>query len=343
MHVGTASRALNPAQSGLVNPATRARVVECAARLGYRPNAVAQSLRNGTTSTVGVVVADLANPYFVQLIRGIEAEARPHGVMPLVVETHDDSETLERVVTRLIANRIDSLIVSAAHMTDEPFIAAIEAQVPTILAVRTFLDTGPGKGVTDRRREVLQDDAQGARIAAEHLIGLGHRRIAQLRGDPTISSFVGRSRGYLEAIAAAPGVCDVSTDDIAGTSTIAEGRRIARRLLVEGPARDRPTAIFAHNDLMALGAIDAVDELGLSCPEDVSVVGYNDAPLIDHAAPPLSTVRLPSWEIGRHSARLALSGDDAESSVPVRIMLTPEFVVRSSTTAPPARLRDAGA
>ncbi|WP_336631836.1 MULTISPECIES: LacI family DNA-binding transcriptional regulator [unclassified Microbacterium] len=329
VHVGTASRALDEQQAHLVNEETRARVRAAAEHLGYRPNAVARSLRKGSTGVVGVIVADLSNGFVLALLRGVEKEAHERGVLPLVAETHDDPAILRSAVTRLLRYRVDAIILSAAHMDDEEYVADLESRVPVVLAVRGF-DMVPGGG--GDRREVLQDDRMGARMAVTHLISQGHRRIAQLAGDPRISSFVGRSRGFHEAVAAHIGVEDVSVDGHAMASTIDEGRRLAAAVLRLPPER-RPTALFAHNDLMAVGAIDALREAGLRCPEDVSVVGYNDAPLSDHLDPPLTTVRLPGFELGQHSARLAFAAVAGESAVAERIMLAPEFIERKSTRA----------
>ncbi|WP_197280981.1 LacI family DNA-binding transcriptional regulator [Microbacterium sp. No. 7] len=329
VHVATASRALSDEQAHLVSEATRARVQAAADSLGYRTNAVAQSLRKGTTGALGVVVADLANPFVVSVLRGIEFEARARDAMPLVAETHDDPALLRSVVTRLLRNRVDGLILSAVHTTDEEFVAEVESRVPVVLAVRGF---GPqiDLGRPDRHREVLHDDVQGARIAVNHLIRLGHRRIAQLPGTQRISSFLGRSDGYRAAIAASPDVIDVSTGAVALEASVAEGRRLTADLFRQ-PAGRQPTAIFAHNDLMAVGALDALRDVGLRCPDDVSIVGYNDAPLSDHLDPPLTTVRLPSFELGRHSAQLAFSAIAGDSPDAARIMLAPEFVERKST------------
>lgn len=332
VHFATASRALNDQQSHLVSDITRARVQAAADALGYRTNAVAQSLRKGSTGVLGVVVADLANPFIVSLLRGIDHEAGARGYMPLVAETHDDPETLRSVVTRLLRNRVDGIILSAVHTTDEEFVADLERRVPVVLAVRGF---GPAIDLDESgsHLEVLQDDFAGARAAVSHLIRLGHRRLAQLPGNQRISSFIGRSAGFTAALEAAPDAIDMSTGLHALESSVGEGRRLAADLLRRSPER-RPTAIFAHNDLMAVGALDAMREVGLRCPDDVSIVGYNDAPLIDHIDPPLSTVRLPGFELGRHSARLAfgaLSGDQPQRA---RIMLASEFIERKSTREP---------
>lgn len=331
VHVATASRALNDAQAHMVQEETRARVKSAADALGYRTNALAQSLRRGTTGVIGVVVADLSNPFIVSLLRGVEHEARARDAMPLVAETHDDPAILRNVLTRLLQNRVDAVILSAVHTDDEELVADLERRVPVVLAVRGVGEFFDGSNDAEHM-EVLQDDVLGARTAVNHLIALGHRRIAQLQGDQRISSFSGRSDGYRAALAAHPDVQDVSTGATAIESTVAEGRRLAAELL-RRPADRRPTAIFAHNDQMAVGALDALRDAGLRCPEDISIVGYNDAPLSDHIDPPLTTVRLPSFELGRHSARLifgALAGGGAKAE---RIMLAPEFIERKSTRA----------
>lgn len=332
VHVATASRALNDEQAQLVNDATRLRVRAAAERLGYRANAVAQSLRKGTTGVIGVVVADLANPFIVSVLRGIEHETEPRNLLPLVAETHDDPAMMRAVTSRLLRNRVDALILSAVHTTDHEFVAEIERQVPVVLAVRG-LQAVSGADTQAEHLEVLHDDVLGGRIAAHHLLALGHRRIAQLPGNPTISSFSGRSAGFASALAAQPDAVDASTGEFAIESTVAEGRRLAAGLL-RGPAERRPTALFAHNDQMAVGALDALRDAGLRCPDDVSIVGYNDAPLIDHIDPPLTTVRLPSYEVGRHSARLVFEALREDGPRTARIMLAPELVERKSTRPP---------
>ncbi|UOR01325.1 LacI family transcriptional regulator [Leucobacter allii] len=332
VHVATASRALNTAQQHLVSEDTRARVQAASAALGYRANAVAQSLRTGTTGTIGVVVADLANPFNASILRGIEHGIQDRGILPLVVETHDHPERMRSAVARLLGNRVDAIVLCAAHTGDEAYVRELARTVPLVLAVRGFgLRLGAGSG--DGPAEVLQDDVLGARAAVDHLVGLGHRRIAQLPGNPTISSFVERASGYRAALADHPGVHDLSSGSHASESSVAEGRRLAAELLSREAAR-RPTALFAHNDLIAVGALDALRAAGLRCPDDVSVIGYNDAPLSDHLDPPLTTVRLPSFELGGRTARLVLEALDGVRESPRSVMLSPEFIPRRSTSAP---------
>lgn len=331
VHVATASRALSDDQSHLVSEATKARVHAVAEGLGYRTNAVAQSLRRGRTGTIGVVVADLANSFVVSLLRGIEHEARTGTYTPLVAETHDDPAILRSVVIRLLRNQVDCIILSAAQVDDEDFVSDLERRVPVVLAVRGFGSSGLA-GAERRHLEVLPDDFVGARVAVEHLLALGHRRIAQIPGTFQISSFVERARGFGAAMREHPEASDVSTGAHAPESTVEEGRRQAEMLLRQPPDR-RPTAVFAHNDLMAIGAIDAIRAARLRCPEDISVVGYNDAPLVDHLDPPLTTVRLPGFELGRRSARIAFDLLEGVRPTDVRQMLEPEFIERGSTSA----------
>jgi len=320
VHAATVSRALDPDRQSLVNPETRERVQQVALDLGYQINAFARSLRKGSSGMVGVVVADVANPFLPPILRGIEQEIRNDGLLLLIAETHDDSETLAEILAHLVSRRVDALILCAAHQGDLAQIRQAADSMPVVLAVRSV----EGSGLPT----VTHDDFMGGQLVAEHLVGLGHQRIAQLRGPRDISSFAGRAAGY-SSVMARTAARDVSADDIATAPTTAEGFRLAAQLL--GRQSDRPTAIFAHNDLMAVGALDAIRKAGLQCPVDVSVVGYNDAPLTDHLSPSLTSVRLPSLEVGRLAARVALArlkGDEAPGKVE---QLPPTLVPRESS------------
>ncbi|UOR01326.1 LacI family transcriptional regulator [Leucobacter allii] len=335
VHVATASRALNPEQAHLVSERTRTRVQTAARSLGYRTNALARSLRQGRTGSLGVIVADLANPFIANLLRGVEEEARAHAAMPLIVETREDPAALRRAVQRLLGNRVDAIVLASAHLADADYVADVSAQLPLVLALRGFDVGEDGPEPAAVEMQVMQDDHRGAKVAVEHLLRLGHRRIAQLAGAEQISSFVNRRRGFADAMATAPGARDVSSEERANESSVSEGKRLTWRLL-ERPEEERPTAIFAHNDLMAIGALDAIRDAGLVCPADVSVVGYNDSPLVDHLSPPLTTVRLPSREMGRSAARLALAAAAGRPIAAPRILLEPTYIERRSTGPAPA-------
>ncbi len=321
VHPGTVSRSLDPERAELVNSATRERVLAAAAELGYRGNAVARSLRTGRSGIIGVVAADLGNPYLPPILRGVETVVGEAGFTVLIAETHDEVGRLKEITDHLVTRRVDAVILAAAHVDDAPLVDQINGSLPVVLAVRGL--------VSETHFAVLHDDVVGARLATEHLIGLGHRRLAQLRGPSNVLSFTVRCDEY-RAVVAGAGVVDRTPDAEATAPTIEEGLRLARLALAGPPAR-RPTAIFAHNDMMAVGALTAIAELGLNCPGDVSLVGYNDSPLTGHLAPPLTTVRLQSFELGRQAAALALTRINGDAGGPRTVRLHPELILREST------------
>jgi LacI family transcriptional regulator, galactose operon repressor len=317
VHVATASRALDAETAHPVSPKTRARVQQVAEELGYRHHMMARGLRRGLSSTVGVVVADLGNPYTAPILRGIQTTLEQADHMALVAESRDDSKALERAVDHLLARQVDGLILLAARAGDLESILGWTARVPVVLAVRSL----PGSGVP----AVTHDDLGGARLAAEHLAELGHRRVVQLPGPLDVQSFKDRLDGFAET-AAALGL-EVWSVGSATRPVFDEGRRLMELALAEG----RPfTGVFAHNDPMAMGAVRALRDAGLACPDDVSVVGYNDVPMADCFDPPLTTVRLDGDEIGRRAGAAVLAAIRG-LEVPTSDPPTPaELVVRAS-------------
>ena len=296
VHYSTASRSLDPINLRLVNPATVLRVQRAAQELGYRPDLVARGLRRGRTGTIGVVVADLGNPYIAPVVRGIAQSLESRGLMPLIVETLDDQARLKRLLTALLSRRIDAIISSAARRGDVDIYTDIaNAGTPVVLAERNLVGSG--------LPAVAHDDLRGGELAARHLVELGHRLVTQLRGPSDIQSFSDRAQGFEQyVLSVRPAV--VGVDDIARAPNIDEGRRLMERTLAE--VRPLPTGIFAHNDLMAVGALEALDAAGLRCPEDVSIIGYNDVQLASHIAPPLTTIRLPGEALGRIAGEMAI-------------------------------------
>jgi LacI family transcriptional regulator len=324
VHPGTASRALDPSKMWLVTPKTRARVESAARQLGYRPDIVARSLRSGTTKTIGVIVADLSNPFVGEVIHGIGGFLSPRGFMPLIVETFDDSERLALALDALRSRRVDAVIVTSTRGADAAVIRQmVEDGLRIVLAVRPL----PGLDVPT----VVHDDAGGGRLAAEHLLGLGHRRLGELRGAQDAQPFVDRARAFRTAVESA-GATLVGIDDVAAHPSPSEGRRLMDVYLTTHD--ELPTAFFVHNDAMAIGAIDVLRQAGLRCPEDVSVVGYNDAPLSDHVTPPLTTIRYPGTEVGRFAAEVALRHVEELDRPGVRVSFPAELVVRGSTAPP---------
>jgi LacI family transcriptional regulator len=324
VHVATASRALDAETAHPVSPKTRARVQQVAEELGYRHHMMARGLRRGFSSTVGVVVADLGNPYTAPVLRGLQASLEQADHMALVTESRDDSQALERAVGHLLARQVDGLVLLCARAGDRPRVLEWAARVPVILAVRDL----PGSGVP----AVAHDDLGGGRLAAGHLADLGHRRVVQLPGPLDVQSFKDRLDGFAEA-AATHGL-EAWSVAAASRPVFDEGRRLMEQALAGGR---RATGVFAHNDAMAMGAVRALREAGLACPGDVSVVGYNDVPMADCFDPPLTTVRLDGGEVGRRAGQAVLA---AIRGLPLPADAPPvpaELVVRASAAPPGGR------
>lgn len=323
VHPATASRALDPAKRHLVNEETADRVRHAAAALGYHADVVAQGLKKGRSRSVGVLVADLGNPFIAPVIRGLAAALETHGTMALVAATEDDHDRLTWLLGQITRRRVDALIVTAARLGDEEVLRAIAEQgTPVVLAVRDL----PGSGLPF----VGLDEQRAGGIAAAHLADLGHRVLAQLVGPADVDTFLQRAAGFRAALAQR-GLVDVSPPQAALFPSITEGRRLMDAALA-GPVR--PTAVFAHNDLMAVGALEAIKAAGQTCPADISVVGYNDGPLTGHIAPPLTTLQMPGEQIGHAAALAALALVDAGPSVWERPTFRQELVIRESTAAP---------
>ena len=318
VHVATASRALDAETTHPVSRETRALVQRVAEELGYRHHMMARGLRRGFSSTVGVVVADLGNAYTAPVLRGLEHSLERFDYMALVTESRDDSQALERAVGHLLARQVDGLVLAAVRADDLVRVVGWMARVPVVLAVRGL----PGSGVP----AVTHDDLGGARLAAEHLAELGHRRVVQLPGPLDVQPFRDRHDSFAET-AAELGLL-VWAAPAADRPDFDEGRR----LMAQALADPRPaTAVFAHNDLMAMGAVRALRDAGLDCPRDLSIVGYNDVPMADCFDPPLTTVRLDGYQVGRRAGAAVLA---AIRGLPVPQGDPPvpaDLVVRAST------------
>jgi LacI family transcriptional regulator len=321
VHYSTVSRALDPNKVWRVNAVTRKHVQAVARRMGYQRDMVASGLKRGRTHTVAIVVADLGNPFIAPVLRGIANRLEHAGFMSLISDTQDDSARLERILNHLLSRRVDAIILTAARLGDGTVLRRISRQgTPVVLAVRNV----PGI----RLPACTDDDLLGGTLAARHLLALGHRRVAQLRGPADVYSFVERGGGFSKTVAAA-GAVEVEVPSTGLTPTLEEGERLMR-LLLDGK-RVAPTAIFAHNDLMALGALAVMRERGLNCPKDFSVIGYNDSPQVDRVMPPLTTIRQPSEELGRTAAEMAVALLTAPDRPVASRSLAPTLVVREST------------
>ena len=332
VHPATASRALNPATRMLVSEETAGRVLSAAAALGYRPNTVARSLRTRRSHTVGVLIPDLTNPLFPPIVRGLEDRLAADGYVALIGNTDADDDREQMVFELMRARHVDGFVLATATTHNRVLAEAPEVGLLVVLVNRLAEDFSfPSVSV---------DNERGIRLAVSHLTGLGHRRIAHVAGPQDTSTGRDRLRGFRAALQAAGLAADPALITHAAAFAIEEGYRCTRELLgagagATGPAAPVCTAIAAGNDMLAIGCYKALDEAGLRCPEDVSVIGFNDMPFIDRLRPPLSTIAFPHYQVGTEAAQLLLerlAGDER----PVRsLYLAPELVVRGSTAPPP--------
>jgi LacI family transcriptional regulator len=322
IHPATVSRALNPNTAHLVNAATVTKVRKAAAALNYVPNPMAAGLRTSRSHTIGVVIPDLNNPVFPGMVRGIQDTLSRTGYTPLLVNTDNDPESEAHVIAALSARRVDGFILATARR-DHPLLVELSEKFPIVLINRVSESV--------QLPSVSADDLHGIRLAVEHLYGLGHRSIAHIAGPAWSSSGHERSQAFSKAMRDHELV--PARRPVAVTAwNIESAREAALRLLADNPT---VTAIVSANDQIALGAIAAAKTLKRRCPRDLSVVGYNDMPLMDLVDPPLTTVRVPQHDIGAESARLMLSLLVEEGSTPIKqVRLTPELIIRSSTAPP---------
>jgi LacI family transcriptional regulator len=320
VHPATASRALNPETQILVSEETARRVLAAARELGYRPNPVARSLRTRRSHTVGVLIPDLNNPLFPPIVRGLDDRLATAGYVALIGNTDGDEERERVVFEQMRARHVDGFVLATAHLRSPLLAEAASAELPVVLINRLAEDYSfPSVSV---------DNERGIRMAVTHLAALGHRRIAHIAGPQDLSTGRSRYRGYLAAMAAGGLPADPGLVVFAEAFSVQEGLRCCRELL-ERP--ERCTAVAAGNDMLALGCYAALDAAGLSCPGDLSVVGFNDMPFIDLLRPPLTTVRFPHYQVGTEAAQLLLERIGGTNG-PVKILyLAPEFITRGST------------
>ncbi|MFZ8911262.1 MAG: LacI family DNA-binding transcriptional regulator [Candidatus Nanopelagicales bacterium] len=318
MHPATVSRALNPRTSHLVSPETVARVRKAAESLDYVPNPMASGLRTSRSHTIGVVIPDLTNPLFAGMVRGMQDTLARAGYTPLVVNTDNDVETERKVVSSLKARRADGLILATARR-EHPLLEEISSTLPIVLVNRVTESVA--------LPSVTTDEQHGVRLAVDHLVGLGHSQIVHLAGPSWSSTGHDRAQAFQRAMKS-HGLTATRRSITVPAWSVDSAREVAQKVLASNAA----TAIVAANDQLALGAFAAVRQLNKRCPRDVSIVGYNDIPLMALVDPPLTTVRVPVVDIGSEAARLLLSLLREETPTATKhVKLTPELVIRGST------------
>ncbi len=320
--VGTVSNVING--TAVVSAERRERVLAAIRELDYQPNHVARSLKLKRTRMLGMVISDITNPFFPQLVRGAEEAALKNNYLLITFNTDDNVEREKRVLSVLRQRRVDGiLLVVAPNAGDDGHIRSIlDSGIPFVC-----LDRLPAGIEVD---SVSVDNVAGARDCVRHLISMGHRRIAILAGPRAVQTAAERLQGYQEALREAEIPLDPGLV-LEGDFRSESGHRLGRALLA---GSDRPTAVFVCNNMMALGLLRALADLGLNCPRDVAVASFDDFPLAEAFQPRMTAVAQPAYSIGYRGAELLIARIEQRPAEPhpSRIRLATQLVVRESST-----------
>jgi len=321
--LGTVSNVLN--RPDTVSERTRARVESAMAELGFVRNESARQLRAGRSRTIAYIMLDATNPFFTDVGQGIEEAADKSDLSVFFCNSANLVDRERSYLTRLEEQRVQGILITPVAPDDPTMDAIARRGTPVVVVDRT--------SSTQAYCSVAVDDVLGGRIAVEHLIELGHRRIAFVGGPETIGQVRDRLEGARAAVAGA-GLPESALVEIPTTAmTVAEGRHAGERL--EGlSATLRPTATFCANDLLALGLLQHCVTYGRRVPEDLAIVGYDDIDFASAAAVPLSSVRQPRRRLGQTAAGLLLDEAANPEHSHRQVVFTPELVVRASTRRP---------
>ena len=310
--LGTVSNVLN--RPDRVSPATRSRVTQAMADLGFVRNESARQLRAGRSRILAYVMLDAANPFFTDVATGIEDAAEQAGLAVFTCNSDNRAEREETYLTRLEEQRVQGVLITPLDPASPALARLARRGTPVVLVDRTAGD--------QRHCSVAVDDVLGGELAARHLLDLGHTRIAFVGGPTSI----GQVRERLEGVRRAVEPSHLETAAL----TVTEGRGAGERI-AGMPAATRPTAAFCANDLLALGLLQQCVTLGLRVPEDLAIVGYDDIDFAAAAAVPLTSVRQPRRQLGRAAAELLLDEASNPDHRHRQVIFTPELVARAST------------
>jgi LacI family transcriptional regulator len=314
----TVSRAMNDKAD--IRAETRQRILRVAQEMGYRPSSLARGLKTNRTRTIGLVVPDIANPFFAEVARGAAEAAYDEDYSVLLCNTDEQPVREWAILEMLEAHSVDGLILVSSRLSDDQLQRALAAWPPCVVVNRR-LEPQPGAGC------VLVRDALAAQWAMRHLLERGHRRIGLLAGAPTSRSGQERQRGYRLALEAA-GLATKAEWHPPCDPTVEGGYRAALALLTSQPML---TALLAYNDLVALGAQQACRELDRRIPLDCALVGWDDIVFSSHVSPPLTTVRMPKRQIGERAMALLFELIQDPSLAPPPVALEAELIIRDST------------
>jgi DNA-binding LacI/PurR family transcriptional regulator len=313
--IGTVSNVLNGRST--VSAANRARVESAIRDLGFVRNESARQLRAGSSRVLALMVLDLGNPFFSDVARGVEAVADEHGLMLSVSSTGESPEREDRYLDLIEEQRVHGLLITPVRDDAERLDQLARRGTPVVLVDRG--SAGP------HRCSVAVDDVEGGRMAARHLLDMGHRDLAYVGGPLDVRQVRDRLSGAREAVGEDATLIVVETPSL----TVEAGRAAARALL-DGP---RPTAVFCANDLLALGVLQEVVGRGIKVPTELAIVGYDDIEYAAAAAIPLTSVRQPREQLGRAAAQLLIEEVDDPLHRHRQVVFQPDLVVRASSSS----------
>ncbi|HEX7405415.1 MAG TPA: LacI family DNA-binding transcriptional regulator [Candidatus Nanopelagicaceae bacterium] len=318
VHPGTVSRSLNEETEKQVNQETVRKIRKIAKKLGYTPNTVARGLRTRKSMTIGVILPDLTNPIFPPIVRGIDSYLLPRGYSVLVVNTDGDPSLEKKLFDSLMERQVDGFIIATGRSDTASIAEYHDHGIKAVLVNRDVAGI-PFPAVT-------ADDATGIRLAIEHLASLGHKKFLHLSGPAGFSTSRIRSKAFTDNCKK----LGLHARIIKTTAYSVEAGQSAMDKYLDLHPQDA-TAVVAGNDLLALGVYHSLRLRGLRCPEDVSVVGFNNMSFANDFQPPMTTVHAPYFEMGVEAARLILSQIEGIEIGPMKITLPVSLVVRGST------------
>lgn len=317
----TVSRVINNMPN--VKPETREKVLKSIKELHYYPNSLARGMRSKKTNSIGLILADITNPFYAETAKTIIELAGRYNYSIILCNTNNDLDEQKKYIDVLLQRKVDGFIFASVHCKDPSLNPVVDSKVPYILYNRRMVHN-------DNINYVVLDNELGAYIAVEHLYNLGHRRIALIRGPNIFSTGRERYSGYVKALKAF-GLAYDENIVVQGRYNEKQSYDAAVKLI---SADNPPTAIFASNDLMALSALEAIISSGLKVPDDISVVGFDDIEIASHSAIQLTTVsqnRNMMAEIAIDSLRKIINKEGLQ--LPVQVVLKPMLTVRKTCRA----------
>ena len=312
----TVSRALNNKPD--ISYQVKQKIKEVAERLGYSPNALARSLKAKKTSSIGVLIADIADPFFAPIVKGIENTARQMGYSIILCDTGGEYEQEKLALQMMLEKRVDGLLITPCQTEYGDILELERKKVPFVLLGRHF-------DVVESDY-VITDEIGGAFSATDYLIKKGHKKILFINGPDYISSAKERLVGYKRALQEHAVLFDKSLVK-EGALKMEDGYRIMKKILSAGT---KFTAVFAYCDFVVLGIMQALEEAKLKIPEDIAIVGYDDVAFARFLQVPLTTVHIPKYELGKEAMKLLKKKIEGEIQEPQAVILETKLVIRKS-------------